>query len=93
MAQLQPKAKPLYKSRTTGYIYSVAYRVTARIGGKATPSGEVELVTLAFHGKHPEYENTIVTTGEDFSENFTLYNPIQSTTPGDHQRPEEATKE
>lgn len=83
MARPQPKTKPLFKSNDTGYIYSIAYRVKVDYGNPAgIPTPEpFYLITLSFHGEHPEYENTIVTTQADFERNFTPYNPIKTDTP------------
>lgn len=71
--------KDLYRNKWTGYIYSVAYRVAVHFNSNATPDpGKVELLTLAFQGQHPDYENTIVTTEADFRSNFEPYNLDQS---------------
>jgi len=80
MARPTTKARQLYKSKQTGYIYAVSYRVPVKLGGNGLPQYEFEMVTLCFQGKSPDDEDTIVTTGRDFLESFEPYNPIKADT-------------
>lgn len=83
MARPAPKPKPLYKSRTTGYIYRIAHRTTVKVQSSATPAPPAfDLYTLRFEGRHPDDENVIVVSESDLAEGFTIYEPIKAATPG-----------
>lgn len=95
MAQLPTKQTPIYKKTHGGGLYRISYQAASGAKRPGIPHDDMtDLVNLTKVGG-PTADNPpfIATSEADFKASFTLYSPLQSTTPGDHQRPDEATKE
>ena len=97
MARPTLKATPIYKKAHGGGLYRITYQAVNGAKRPGIPHDDMtDLVNLTKVGG-PTADNPpfIVTSEADFKASFTLHNPIQSTTPGTHQRPgtTEATPE
>jgi len=72
----------LYRHNVTKYIYAIAHKTEVSFPQSAFPTPEpFALFTLAFQGRHPEDENTIVVSAHDLSTNFSQYDPLKADTP------------
>ena len=97
MARPTLKATPIYRKTNGGGLYRISYQAVNGAKRPGIPHDDMtDLVNLTKVGG-PTADNPpfIVTSEADFKASFTLHNPIQSTTPGTHQRPgtTEATPE
>lgn len=97
MAQL-PKTTPIYKKTHGGGLYRITYQAVNGAKRPGIPHDDMtDIINLTKVGGPTSLDNPpfIATSEADFKSLFTLHNPIQSTTPGTHQRPgtTEATAE